>query len=81
MGDRWEPVSAKGEPPKHTEITVEGFKTVGDSDAYKKRAAFWEKVYQDFPLYLRNMKKSKTWKEKKPYMKLDSAEGGKKEEL
>jgi len=80
-GDRWLPILPNVQHQansKHLEITADGPTLKTDSEEYKKRADFWERVYQDHPP-LMHFKESPTFKNTKLYKKIDSAET--KEEL
>ena len=70
-GNKWVPVKG-GKDSKHLEITANGPTLKSDSDWYKKRGEFWDKVHEEFPPTLR-YKKSPTFKDTKMYKKLDSA--------
>ena len=76
-GDGWIPVKG-GKDSKHLEITADGPTLKSDSDWYKKRGDFWDRVYKEHPPTMR-YKKSPTFKDTKMYKNLGEAKP--KEEL
>merc|ERR1719288_206387 len=80
-GDRWLPILPNTQlqaSSKHLEITADGPTLKTDSEEYKKRADFWERVYQDHPP-LMHFNESPTFKNTKLYKKIGTAKT--KEEL
>jgi hypothetical protein len=78
-GDRWQPIKGDNDP-KHLEIGTLGLKLNSDTEEYKKRGDFWEKVFKEHPLTYNNAK-SKTLKNSKMYKKIKVDGDSKKEEL
>ena len=67
-GDKWIPVK-DGKDSKHLEITADGPTLKSDSDWYKKRGDFFDKVFKEHPPTFQ-YKKSPTFKDTKMYKKL-----------